>query len=79
MKIEVPFHIGDKIEIDGCVEEIKGIHIYVTQNSDIAKWRIHIGRGKFVTVDSIKKGVDMFYGESKNDGNGYMVAKKIRT
>ena len=51
MQLDVPYKIGDEIEVDGQTFTIKGIHIYITLNSDVIKWRFHIGNGKFVTVE----------------------------
>lgn len=52
MNIEVPYKIGDRIEVNGVDYVIRGIHIYITQDSDVIKWRFHIGRGKFVTIEN---------------------------
>lgn len=52
MQLDVPYKIGDEIEVDGQTFTIKGIHIYITLNSDVIKWRFHIGNGKFVTVEN---------------------------
>lgn len=66
MKLEVPYQIGDKVLVNGKTETIRGIHIYVTQNSEIIKWRFHIGCGKFVTIDNIESQEDKRYGKKKN-------------
>lgn len=52
MNVNVPYKIGDKITVNGREQTIKGIHIYVTQNSDVIKWRFHIGHGQFVTIEN---------------------------
>ena len=52
MNIVVPYKIGDSIEVNGVRYTIRGIHIYITQDSDVIKWRFHIGRGRFVTIEN---------------------------
>lgn len=54
MKIEVPYHIGEEVQVNGEKEIIRGIHIYVTQSSEVAKWRFHVGGGRFVSVENIE-------------------------
>lgn len=66
MKLKVPYQIGDKIQVNGKTETIRGIHIYVTQNSEVIKWRFHIGRGKFVTIDNIETQEDIRYERKRN-------------
>lgn len=50
--LEIPYKIGDKICVDGNSYVILGMHIYITQNSNVVKWRFHIGHGRFVTVEN---------------------------
>ena len=66
MKLEVPYQIGDKVLVNGKTEMIRGIHIYVTQNSEVIKWRFHIGGGKFVTIENIESQESKRYGRKKN-------------
>lgn len=52
MKLDIPYKIGDTIKVSGETFTIKGIHIYVTINSDVVKWRFHVGHGRFITIEN---------------------------
>lgn len=66
MQIRVPYKVGDSVKINGKTETIRGIHIYVTQNGGVAKWRFHIGGGKFVTIENIEAKETNYHGTKKN-------------
>ena len=50
MVIKTPYEIGDKVVVDGKNETVKGIHVYVKEDGTIAKWRLHLGDGRFVSL-----------------------------
>lgn len=70
VKVEVPYKIGDQVRVNGKTETIRGIHIYVTQTSEVSKWRFHIGGGKFVTIENIEAQENKRYVRKKNHRRG---------
>ena len=52
MTINIGYEIGDIITVNGVKYEVKGVHIYVDADSNVRKTRIHIGNGKFITIEN---------------------------
>lgn len=52
MKLNIPYSIGDSIQVNGKAETIKGIHIYVTEDGEIGKWRFYLSNHEFYSVDN---------------------------
>lgn len=55
MTLDVPYEIGDPIIVDGKIEYVRGLHIFVTVDGKIKKYRIHIGGGRFVSINALEE------------------------
>ena len=51
MTLNIPYEIGEEVILDGKKETIYGIHIFIKQDSSVGGYRLHIGNGKFITVE----------------------------
>ncbi len=52
MLINIPYEIGDKITVNGEKKTIKGLHIYLNREEKISNIRAHIGKAKYITIES---------------------------
>ena len=59
MTVDIHYDIGGIITVDGEKQRIEGLHIYISQDGEVSNVRAHIGHGKYVTVLSTKKGVEI--------------------
>ena len=50
MTINIPYELGEYIQLDDSLFKILGIHIYVDQNGIINRYRFHIGNGNNITI-----------------------------
>lgn len=50
MTVNIPYEIGDTIVVGGVPRVIRGIHIYVTGNGKVVRWRFYVGDNKFVSL-----------------------------
>ena len=52
MLINIPYEIGEKINVNGKNETIKGLHIYLNREEKISNIRAYIGHSKYITIEA---------------------------
>ena len=50
MTINIPYELGDYVQLDDSLFKILGIHIYVDQNGIINRYRFHVGPANFIII-----------------------------
>ena len=50
MTINIPFELGEYIQLDESLFKILGIHVYIDQNGIVNSYRFHVGHANYITI-----------------------------
>lgn len=70
MNIDIPYNIGDHIYVNGKKKTIRGIHIYITNDEMIKKYRFYLGVSFSRLITLTRKRDDKYEQICKKRRNG---------